>query len=59
VRSIAGWFRDWVLPPLPEAFMSIDWITDPDEDNDDESPHGFNEPTAWEPGDQDDEDDED
>jgi hypothetical protein len=39
--------------------MSIDWITDPDEDNDDESPHGFNEPTAWEPGDQDDEDDED
>lgn len=27
-----------------------DWISDPHEDNDEESALGFNEPTHWEPG---------
>ena len=27
-----------------------DWIGDPHEDNDEESAYGFNEPTHWEPG---------
>lgn len=31
-----------------------DWISDPDEDNDEESAMGFNEPDHWEPGDQED-----
>lgn len=33
-----------------------DWISDPHEDNDEESAFGFNEPTHWEPGDEEEED---
>jgi len=29
-----------------------DWLNDPNEDNDEESSMGFNEPDHWEPGDQ-------
>lgn len=46
--------RKWLC--LPTEAFSIDWLFDPDEDNDEESAFGFNDPTSWEPGDQDDED---
>lgn len=30
----------------------VDWICDPDSDDDESSPQGFNEPTNFEPGDE-------
>jgi hypothetical protein len=33
----------------------VDWICDPDSDDDESSPQGFNEPTSFEPGDEEDE----
>jgi hypothetical protein len=31
--------------------MDPDWIGDPDGDDDESSPLGFNDPSVWEPGD--------
>ncbi len=56
---IARLLRGLFIVPLPEPFMSLDWIFDPDDDDDENGSQGFNEPTSWEPGDEEDEDDED
>jgi len=57
---IAEILSRWLFPVKPEDVepYAVDWIFSPDEDNDEESETGFNDPSGWEPGDQD-EDEED
>ena len=39
---------------LPAPPFSVDWLFNPDDDDDEECGKGFEDPSSWEPGDQDD-----
>jgi hypothetical protein len=43
--------RRWLCPDLTTEPHCIDWLFDPDDDNDEESAQGWNDPTGYEPGD--------
>lgn len=42
--------RRWLFPELSTAPHPVDWLFEPDEDDDETSALGFNEPTSYEPG---------